>query len=98
MRIGKRWCGGCGVELEGDLDELFYRNGSRKDGLSNICRVCTREYNKRYYRLHKDAIQENVNKWRRENPAKYKVHLRRYNSIRRLRRAYPTLGRYDADE
>ena|ERR1039458_870355 len=49
----------------------FNKNKNRKDGLNNICRVCSNEYSKKYYNentdKHKKVIIERHNKIIKEN-------------------------------
>ena len=98
MRRGTRWCIGCRADLTGDLDELFYQNGSRKDRLSSRCRLCTRIYNREYYKRNKERIMANVKAWRARNPKKVRAIYDRQNALARFRNRYPDVGRYDLDE
>lgn len=87
MRMGRRWCCGCGEYLEGDLEELFYTcNRKGGDGLSTACRLCVRLYNQRYYRRHKQETYERVALWRKENPEKLRVQRIRNAKSARVRR------------
>jgi len=57
-------CGECKPRAE------FYRNSSRKDGLSAYCKACIKEQCSDYYKRNKDACRERLKKWRSENPEK----------------------------
>jgi len=51
-------CSCCKKELP--LSE-FNKNKSRKDGLNNICRECSKESSKKYYLANKEEHKKNVN-------------------------------------
>jgi hypothetical protein len=64
-------CTCCKEELSQDM---FNKNRSRKDGLNNICRDCSRERSKKYYTDNKEIHIKNItarkNKVIQENKAR----------------------------
>lgn len=56
-------CYRCGRSLP-PTSEFFYRDSSRKDGLSHECKSCTRERNKAYAAAHDEEITKRKRIWR----------------------------------
>ena len=48
-------CTKCGIEKP---IEIFYKNKSKRDGYSSICKDCQKEADKRYYQSNKDKIRK----------------------------------------
>ena len=78
---------------EKQIDE-FYIDRSHKDGHRTTCIKCDKRYLKKWYKgLMEDKRREIYNKWRKENPDKFKKSQRR----RKLKREYGiTIDDYDA--
>lgn len=55
---GQKMCYGC-KQLLPTTTEFFYRDASRKDGLSGMCRECSKKYANGYYKKkHAEAKEE----------------------------------------
>lgn len=78
---GLRRCSKCGCEKS---TSCFYRNRSKKDGLSTHCRACVVAQSKRYYLANKEAINEKTKARVRQWTWKQRMHA---NSKRRDRGA-----------
>jgi phage host-nuclease inhibitor protein Gam len=50
-------CTGCGMVLEATTS-YFYRNRSKRDGLSEYCKDCSRRYQKTYYQKNLDGCRK----------------------------------------
>lgn len=70
---GKKRCNRCGGILPATV-EYFYKNKCRKDGLSHICKECTREFNKEWLKKHPDYGK----KYYRNNLEKTKTRGKEY--------------------
>lgn len=45
----------------------FYKNASRKDGLSVYCKQCIKENSHEYHQRNKDQQKNRLNRWRKDN-------------------------------
>jgi hypothetical protein len=61
-------CSKCGEEKNKDS---FYKDKSRKDGLSIICKTCSKIYYKKYYKENKEKIKKQSKEYREANREKY---------------------------
>ena len=68
-------CSKCGLEL--DIC-MFSKKASSKDGLQPLCKICAKEFHKKYYKEHLDEAKENNKKYREENPEKVHENNVRY--------------------
>jgi hypothetical protein len=50
-------CNKCGKVFPATT-EYFYKNRTKKDGLTSSCAECRREYTKKYYEKNKDKIKK----------------------------------------
>ena len=76
-------CTAC--KIEKDRTEFNARK-QLKDGLDSHCRSCTREYMRRWYKNHPDAVLRNqaqVRALRKANPDKFRDSTRRSHAKRR---------------
>ena len=51
----------------------FHRNKTAKDGLHNWCKVCCKQYRKKYYRQNMQTFKAKAKKYKKDNPDKVKV-------------------------
>ena len=56
-------CGTCGEEKS---LSCFYNNKAAKDGKTSKCKVCSKEYSKRYKAENKDSVEEYSKSYRKE--------------------------------
>ena len=61
-------CNKCKEEKE--LSE-FYKNKSKKDGLSRECKECTKRRDKQYYQVNKEQIAERTKQYYQANKEKF---------------------------
>jgi len=63
--------------------EYFYKDRGYADGLRGECKMCTREYGKRYCKEHRKEACERAVRYRGEHPERamkyYKEHRREYH-------------------
>ena len=84
-------CNRCGKLLP---LSMFHKNKGTKDGHLGICKVCTKEYNKKYYEEHKNECKEKrkqyYSKHREEELLKRKEYQKKYKEqiATRKRRYY----------
>ena len=83
----------------------FYKNASRKDGLTHACKECTyslnksayiknnKEYSKLYYLKNKEKCLASMKAWREANPEKVKKSRAKLNLKRKEMRAERKLAR-----
>ena len=64
------------VEIKAFLE--FYKDKSRRFGISNLCKECTKIRNKKYYGENLDEIKKQNKKYREENPDKVKEQRKKY--------------------
>lgn len=68
---GLKVCCTCKREL---LFNEFNKNKSCIDGLSRMCRSCTKQNGRKYYQDNREHMKERTRKWRKENPEKMKEY------------------------
>ena len=72
-------CFKCGKEK---LVSDFYKDITKKDGLSSYCAECSRKAKKVYYEQNKERLLKKQRKDRKQNPKKYKeydkIHYKKY--------------------
>lgn len=56
--MNQKYCGSC--EKDKDLNE-FNKNKTKKDGLNTICRECSNEHAKIYYKKHHNKMKTQIN-------------------------------------
>jgi hypothetical protein len=66
--------------------ELFGRNKSKKDGLASTCKICTKEYNQRYYEKNKEREQAARRADYQAKKDQYKARARKWESENRDRK------------
>jgi len=71
----KKCTGPCKQQLPATTD-YFNRNRSRKDGLNNICKVCSRARSRQYYQENKEKHKIITGKRRRRFISEHKQRLR----------------------
>lgn len=52
----------------------FNKNKAKKDGLNNICRVCSQANSKKYYGLNREKHINRVKEYKKANLARTKAH------------------------
>lgn len=57
---------------------LFYKNSSKKDGLSSECKECRHHADKEYYEKNSTKVKESVSKYRNLNTEKVKEVKKRW--------------------
>ena len=63
-------CSTCKLDKE---EDKFGKDSTKKDGLKNVCKTCTKEYLKNYHLTHyKYAEPKPPGKWSKENPEQRK--------------------------
>jgi len=67
----KKNCSNC--LLEKSKDE-FYKDKSKKSGLSTFCKLCRKELGKKYYSKNSDKIKSKAKEYREGNPDKIKLY------------------------
>ena len=72
---GIKVCCRCKREL---LFDCFNKNKSTLDGLSRMCKDCSKKEGKKYYEEHSDEIQQKSKLWRENNLGRYKEQMRQY--------------------
>ena len=60
-------CTKCNVEK---LPNGFYKDNSKKDKLTNICKICTKQQSTEWYNNNYDRHRANVDKWYNNNQNK----------------------------
>jgi len=73
-------CSGCG-ETKNAAE--FYRDVSKKDGLSSGCKECVKARSKAYYLANKDECGERHKEWAKTNKDKVKPYKARYRAKNR---------------
>lgn len=63
-KMGEKKCPKCG--LIKPIGE-FYKNSTRKDGLSTYCKECIKNDSHEYYVRNKEKCKERLNNWRAQN-------------------------------
>jgi 5-methylcytosine-specific restriction endonuclease McrA len=56
----------------------FYKDSSKKDGHSSICKLCRKKYGHRYSQVKRKEIRENKREYRSNNKEKIAENARRY--------------------
>ena len=56
----------------------FYKDGSRKDGLCNKCKICSNENHRKWLSGHKDVHAGYVARWQSENKEQFEEQKRRW--------------------
>jgi hypothetical protein len=56
---------------------FFYKNSSKKDGLSTECKECRKQADKKYYKKNAEKINLRVKNYTKENPEKVKEAKKR---------------------
>lgn len=81
-----------------DLSE-FYKNKSKKDGLSCQCKSCARKYDTKYYEEHAEEKRNKAKAWYRSNKESALQYAARYrNSHREELREYAKKRRIENSE
>lgn len=57
---------------------MFNKNKSCEDGLSRMCKECSRQKGKEFYANHSEDMIARTKQWRDENPDKYKAYGKEY--------------------
>lgn len=60
-------CNNCCQEKSSDL---FYKDATKRDGLSHFCKDCTKEKRKQHYKTNKSDILERNKKWQQSDIGK----------------------------
>lgn len=72
---GIKVCCRCKRELSFDC---FNKNKSTSDGMSRMCRDCSKKVGKKYYEEHSDEMQQRSKLWRENHPERHKEQMRQY--------------------
>ena len=56
----------------------FYKNSSRKDGLTTYCKACIKIQSADYHKRNKEKCQERLQNWRKNNPEKFKEQNKKW--------------------
>ena len=72
---GEKACKKCG---EIKSLERFHRASVMRDGHRNECKDCWAAARKIYYQRNRERMIDNVRRWRRENPERYRETRQRY--------------------
>ena len=56
----------------------FYKQKSTKDGFTNYCKNCIKDYNKNYYKNNRDRIIQNTQQWYGNNKEYKKEYDKNY--------------------
>ena len=68
-------CSRCKVEKE--LTE-FHKKKTTKDGLSNSCKSCVKEYSKKHYQANKEYRKEQIKEYRKNNKENVKEYKKKH--------------------
>jgi len=60
--------------------EQFHKDKTKKDGLMGKCKVCMKEYQKKFYKENKDIINKRNKKYREENKEKISEQVKKYRN------------------
>lgn len=75
-----KYCKKC--NLEKDISE-YHRNKKIKDGLNNICKVCSLEEKRKYYQNNREKVKQKVKTYRQQNLEKVENNVKSYYSKNR---------------
>jgi len=75
--VPEKKCFKCGVVK--DVGE-FNRNKSKKDGYSTECKLCIRQYKRKYYKKHRDKVLNYQKNYRDNNIERIKLYQKRYQT------------------
>lgn len=78
-------CTKCGEEKPA-TPEFFHRQKLGKFGLRALCKVCVRNYDKKYYQENREHKKEYDKKYRQENREHYKKYYKKYHQENREQR------------
>jgi uncharacterized Zn finger protein (UPF0148 family) len=60
---------------------LFSKDKRIKKGISNICKICTNIYYKKYSEINRERLRENHKKFISKNPEANKIYKKKYRVI-----------------
>ena len=61
-------CSRC--KIEKSVVSEFHKDKNKKDGLNNICKMCSIEKGKKYRQANPEKKRESSKRWRQANPEK----------------------------
>jgi hypothetical protein len=73
----------CGVCKEAKPLGDFYKCKSRKDGLTRLCKECSKERAKKYY--NPERVKEQAKRWIKDNPEKHADSVKKWDKANRGR-------------
>ena len=71
-------CNCCGLEKD---ESEFFRDKSKKDGLTSFCKVCKKAYDIKYRASHADKLSEYGKKYRAEHSDELLKYHKKYREI-----------------
>jgi len=79
-------CSSCKEDISLDM---FYKNKANKDGREGICKLCKKEYNRRYKRENKESIKITAKKYIENNKELINsIKMKYYNNNKDKQREY----------
>ena len=64
----------CSRCLKSKTSDAFYKDKSKKDGMTSYCKICRKEYHSEYYSNNKEHILDSVKAWVSKNKTKRKAY------------------------
>lgn len=70
----------CRCKATKSIDE-FYKNATRRDGISSFCKVCAAQYGATYRSQNPEKVREGRRDWKARNPDKVKEMDKRHRNL-----------------